>query len=210
MKPNAANRKNRKPQQVRIIGGIWKRTPLPVADVDGLRPTPDRVRETVFNWIAHLIGGDWSRVAVLDLFSGTGAFGFEAASRGAAQATLVESNPAALRQLDASKEKLRADQVAVVRGDAQVIAQRMATGGGQFDLIFVDPPYQQNYLERVLPSCAALVKDGGIIYAESPVPLDRYKPEEVPEWLAGWEIIRSDRAGMVHYYLLQRAKIAGI
>ena len=76
---------NRGPQQVRIIGGVWKRTPLPVINAEGLRPTPDRVRETVFNWLNHLLDGGWQRMACLDLFAGTGALGFEAASRGAAK-----------------------------------------------------------------------------------------------------------------------------
>jgi 16S rRNA (guanine966-N2)-methyltransferase len=93
--------------QVRIIGGQWKRTPLVVLDVQGLRPTPDRVRETVFNWLNHLLDGQWQRIACLDLFAGTGALGFEAASRGAARVTMVESNAAAVRQLEVTKEKLQ-------------------------------------------------------------------------------------------------------
>ncbi|WP_234814918.1 RsmD family RNA methyltransferase, partial [Noviherbaspirillum denitrificans] len=84
----------RKPQQVRIIGGQWKRTPLAVLDAEGLRPTPDRVRETVFNWINHLLDGGWEQVRCLDLFAGTGALGFEAASRGAVRVVMVEDNAA--------------------------------------------------------------------------------------------------------------------
>src|SRR5437868_8259418 len=89
----------RPPQQVRIIGGQWKRTPLPVLDAEGLRPTPDRVRETLFNWLNHLIDGQWANIACLDLFAGTGALGFEAASRGAAKVVLVEASDLAARQL---------------------------------------------------------------------------------------------------------------
>src|SRR6476469_1170465 len=91
-RPAPKPRRTHPPQQVRIIGGQWKRTPLPVLDRDGLRPTPDRVRETVFNWLGHLLDGNWATVRCLDLFAGTGALGFEAASRGAQQVTLVESD----------------------------------------------------------------------------------------------------------------------
>src|SRR3954447_25545124 len=94
------------PHQVRIIGGQWKRTPLAVLDAEGLRPTPDRVRETVFNWLNHLLDGQWTDIACLDLFAGTGALGFEAASRGAARVLMVEANSAAVRQLEATKAKL--------------------------------------------------------------------------------------------------------
>src|SRR3954464_6268242 len=88
--------------QIRIIGGQWKRTPLPVLDAEGLRPTPDRVRETVFNWLTHLFDGVWEGIDCLDLFAGSGALGFEAASRGAAHVTMVELGTAAVRQLDAT------------------------------------------------------------------------------------------------------------
>src|SRR5437764_6179211 len=84
--------------QVRIIGGRWKRTPLPVLDAEGLRPTPDRVRETVFNWLNHLLDGEWEKLNCLDLFAGTGVLGFEAASRGAARVTMVESNPIVVKE----------------------------------------------------------------------------------------------------------------
>ena len=92
---------------VRIIGGQWKRTPLPVLDAEGLRPTPDRVRETVFNWITHLIDGAWEQVACLDLFAGSGALGFEAASRGARRVVMVENSGPAVRQLEANRDKLK-------------------------------------------------------------------------------------------------------
>ena len=206
MKPRTPKKPSHrhKPQQVRIIGGQWKRSSLPVAEVDGLRPTPDRVRETVFNWIGHLIGGNWEGITALDLFAGTGALGFEAASRGAARSVLVETSPAALRQLDAPREKLRATQVTITRGDALSIAQRLAANGEKFDLVFLDPPYQQDWLQRALPVCLPLLKDDGIVYTESATPLDRFEAQDMPEWLAGWQIVRADRAGMVFYYLLKR------
>jgi 16S rRNA (guanine966-N2)-methyltransferase len=191
-------------RQVRIIGGQWKRTPLPVVDQDGLRPTPDRVRETIFNWLSHLFDGGWSRVRCLDLFAGTGALGMEAASRGAAEVTMVESSPAAVRQLEANKAKLGAAQVAVVRGDAARFVQQFAAQnmGRKFDLIFFDPPYQQDWLPKLLPACRSLLADAGYLYVEAEMPLDAELP---PDWLDGWTIVRADKAGMVHYHLLQSA-----
>lgn len=197
--------RNKQPaRQVRIIGGQWKRTPLPVADVEGLRPTPDRVRETVFNWLNHQLDGDWNRVRCLDLFAGTGALGFEAASRGAAQVTMVEASAHAWRNLDAIKAKLNAEQVKIIRGDAQRIAQELATNGQRFDVIFLDPPYSQDGLSKILPLCASLLTDGGLVYTESAQALFTESDEKAPPSLEGWKIVRSDRAGMVHYYLLQR------
>jgi 16S rRNA (guanine966-N2)-methyltransferase len=193
------------PRQVRIIGGQWKRTPLAVLDTEGLRPTPDRVRETVFNWLTHLLDGQWQHVACLDLFAGTGALGFEAASRGAARVTMVESNAAAVRQLETVKEKLGAAQVDILRGDAASIVNRLAAGGdagnSRFNLIFLDPPYQQGWLEKILPVCKHLLQQDGLVYAESEQMLTGDAP---PDWLAGWDIVSADQAGMVFYHLLRR------
>lgn len=193
-------------QQVRIIGGLWKRSTLPVVDAEGLRPTSDRIRETVFNWIHHQIGGEWKNLVCLDLFAGTGALGFEAASRGAAQVMLVESHPAAVRQLEAAKEKLHAEQVIVVRGDALAVASRLVADPKHVDLVFLDPPYDQGWLPRVLPVCAGLLKEKGLVYLESSEPLDKQGEGEPPDWFKGWEILRQDRAGAVFYYLLKMAR----
>jgi 16S rRNA (guanine(966)-N(2))-methyltransferase RsmD len=188
--------------QVRIIGGQWKRTPLPVLSALGLRPTPDRVRETVFNWINHQRDGDWADLQVLDLFAGSGALGFEAASRGAQSVTMIDSNAQVTRQLDEIKTKLKADNVTITRGDALAAAQSAAARGQRFDLIFLDPPYQQSFLERALPLCSKLLKEGGLVYAESGLALE-FAEGEAPEWMADWEIIRADKAGMVFYHLLK-------
>jgi 16S rRNA (guanine966-N2)-methyltransferase len=195
------------PHQVRIIGGQWKRTPLAVLDAEGLRPTPDRVRETVFNWINHLIDGAWERMACLDAFAGTGVLGFEAASRGAAQVVMVEMHMPAIRQLEATKEKLRAEQVRIVRGDAISTIQALQRNGAQLDLIFLDPPYHQDWLARTLPSCASVLRAGGLVYVESEVSLMSDTP---PAWLDDWEIVRADSAGMVFYNLLQSKKQAEV
>lgn len=188
--------------QVRIIGGQWKRTPLPVLSALGLRPTPDRVRETVFNWINHQRDGYWADLQVLDLFAGSGALGFEAASRGAQSVVMIDSNAQVTRQLDEIKTKLKADNVTITRGDALAAAQSAVTRGQKFDLVFLDPPYQQSFLERTLPLCSKLLKEGGLVYAESGMALE-FAEGETPEWMTNWEIIRADKAGMVFYHLLK-------
>ena len=188
--------------QVRIIGGAWKRTPLPVLDALGLRPTPDRVRETVFNWINHQMPGDWDTASVLDLFAGSGALGFEAASRGAASVTMIDNHSPAVRQLEANRDKLKAGNVTILRADALSLARDMATRGQRFDVIFLDPPYQQDLLAQSLPLCPALLKEGGLVYAEAEAPLVA-DDQEAPAWLAGWDIVRSDKAGMVYFHLLK-------
>lgn len=189
------------PRQVRIIGGAWKRALLPVLDAEGLRPTPDRVRETVFNWIRHQLGGDFEGSNFLDLFAGSGALGFEAASRGAASVTMVDNHGPAARQLEANRDKLKAGNVKVLRADALGLVRDLAARGQRFDVIFLDPPYQLGLLTEILPLCPAILNEDGLVYCETgePLPLEG----ERPDWLAGWEAIRADKAGMVYYYLLK-------
>lgn len=196
------------PQQVRIIGGAWKRTPLPVLDAAGLRPTPDRVRETVFNWINHLWDGAWDEATCLDLYAGSGALGFEAASRGAKAVTMIDSHTPVVRQLEAIKAKLHADKVQVVRADAVASAQGMALRGQRFNLIFLDPPYHQDFLAKSLPLCTSLLEEDGLVYAEAGAPLP-FAPDDgspAPDWLAPWEPVRADKAGVVFYHLLKLRK----
>jgi 16S rRNA (guanine966-N2)-methyltransferase len=188
--------------QVRIIGGAWKRTPLPVLSALGLRPTPDRVRETVFNWINHQRDANWAEAQVLDLFAGSGALGFEAASRGAQSVTMIDTNVPVVRQLDEIKTKLKADNVTITRADALAVAQSAGARGQKYDLIFLDPPYQQNFLERCLPLCTRLMKEDSLVYAESGAALE-FAEGETPEWMAPWEVIRADKAGMVFFHLLR-------
>lgn len=188
-------------RQIRIIGGNWKRTPLPVLDSEGLRPTPDRVRETVFNWLTHLLNGNWIAVRCLDLFAGTGALGFEAASRGALEVTMIEHNTPAARQLEATKAKLDASQVLIQRSDAASWLSKASADGARFELIFLDPPYQHGWLEKIVPLCQDLLTDQGLLYVESEFALVQ---DALPTWLAGWEVLRADKAGMVFYHLLKR------
>ena len=182
---------------VRIIGGQWKRTPLAVADSPGLRPSPDRVRETVFNWLAHLVP-DLSAVSGLDLFAGTGALGFELASRGAAHVTLVERSPALEAQLQRAKQRLGADAVTIVRGDALAFARNARERS--FDVVFLDPPFDSELLGPALAAAARLVSTDGLVYAECGAPLD-----EAGAAASGLRIVRAGRAGHVHFHLLQRA-----
>jgi 16S rRNA (guanine966-N2)-methyltransferase len=193
------------PQHVRIIGGAWKRTQLPVLNALGLRPTPDRVRETVFNWISHQWGNDWSGATVLDLFAGSGALGFEAASRGARSVVMVDTHTPVIRQLETIKDKLHAEAVTLVRADALASVQSMALRGQGFDLVFLDPPYQQDLLAKTLPLCAQLLNEDGLVYVESgaPLPFADDGDGASPDWLAPWEAIRADKAGIVFYHLLK-------
>lgn len=188
-------------QQVRIIAGMWKRTPLAVIDAPGLRPTPDRVRETLFNWLDFLWQRNWQTKRCLDLFAGSGALGLEAASRGAAQVTLVETYLPAVQQLEKIQVKLQAQQVAIIRGDAKVIAQRLIAKDELFDIIFLDPPFHQDILSAMLPLCVTLLHPDGYLYLESEKALT---PSDLPDEIKKWQMVRCDCAGKVFFHLLQR------
>ena len=188
------------PQQVRIIAGHWKRTPLAVIDAPGLRPTPDRVRETLFNWLDFLFQRNWQTRHCLDLFAGSGALGFEAASRGAARVTLVEAHFPAIQQLEKVQARLKAQQIQIIRGDAQLVAQKLAENGEQFDVIFLDPPFHRDLLAAILPFCIALLRPDGYFYLEAEQALTS---SDLPDDLKGWQVARCDRAGKVFFHLLQ-------
>lgn len=193
-KPPAKAQPGRQPPaRVRIIGGLWKRTPLPVVDAPGLRPTPDRVRETLFNWL----GQDLSGWRCLDLYAGTGALGFEAASRGAAKVVMVERDAKAMAALRSTCDRLKAEGIELAQADAALWLARQA---GAFDLVFLDPPFGSTELARVLPRLGAVLAPGAAVYIESPVALD---PEQPPlSLLPGLVLHRADSAGQVHYHLL--------
>lgn len=195
--------------QVRIIGGVWKRTPLTVITAEGLRPTPDRVRETVFNWINHLVHGNWESLRCLDLFAGSGALGFEAASRGAEHVLSVESFTPAFRQLEEVKAKLKAENLILKRADALLLINQLLKNGERYDVIFLDPPFNQGYLQKVLPLCADLLTESGLLYVEAeqalPMPYGDENSTETADWCAGWQVVRSDTAGSVAFQILQRS-----
>ncbi|EEO28876.1 16S rRNA (guanine(966)-N(2))-methyltransferase RsmD [Oxalobacter paraformigenes] len=190
--------------KIRITGGLWKRTPLAVPDVAGLRPTPDRVRETLFNWLTHLRGSAFGQMSCLDLFAGTGALGFEAASRGISKVTMVEEDKKACSRLQLVKEKLGAGQITVLPADAVKIAGEFARAGKRFDLIFLDPPFQKDFLSLVLPQCINLLTKSGLIYIEAD---KKVTPETLRLWVPGdvlnLQIIRAGKAGQVCYHLLE-------
>ena len=176
---------------MRIIGGQWRRSLLPVADRPGLRPTPDRVRETLFNWL----GQDLSGWRVVDAFAGSGALGFEAASRGAAEVLLLEQDPALVASLNASRERLKALTLRVQRADA--IAWLRAAPAASQELVLLDPPFAAGLAQPALAAAARVLVPAGFVYLEAGEPL----PTELP---AGLTLYRQGQAGAVHFALLQK------
>ena len=183
--------------EVRIIGGLFKRTKLPVADKPGLRPTPDRVRETLFNWL----GQDLTGWRCLDAFAGTGALGFESASRGASEVRLIENDAALVDQLKRLATQLNMQAVQVARADG-VAALRQAAPGS-LDVIFLDPPFDSEVFDAAVLAAALAVKPGGFVYLEAPV---RWTDERLQA--AQLQLYRHLKAGAVHAHLLQRISAA--
>ena len=190
--PRPAPATRRLPRQVRIVGGAWKRTLLPVADSPGLRPTPDRVRETLFNWLGQDLTG-WHCV---DAFAGTGALGLEAASRGAADVLLVEVEPALAEQLRALVKKLDARNVRVQRGNA--LGALAALPAASCDLVFLDPPFGADLFDRALAAARPALRPQGFIYLEAPA---AWGSEALARH--GLELHRHLKAGAVHGHLLR-------
>ena len=172
---------------MRVIGGIYRSRLLRVPARPGLRPTPDRVRETLFNWLGQDLGG----LACLDLYAGSGALGFEAASRGAARVVMVEQDRAAAAGLERSRDALGATQVTIVSGDAMAYLARERES---FDLVFLDPPFRQNAVPGILAVLPPRLEPGARVYVESEAPVDAAAP---------WTELRRARAGQVSYQLLQ-------
>ncbi|HNJ76090.1 MAG TPA: 16S rRNA (guanine(966)-N(2))-methyltransferase RsmD [Azospira sp.] len=175
--------------RLRIVGGEWRRRVLAFPDAEGLRPTPDRVRETLFNWL----GQDLSGLACLDLFAGSGALGLEAASRGAGKVVLVERAPRVADALDSNIRLLQgAGRVELLRQDALKFA---SSSSRAFDVVFLDPPYRQGWLDRLTPFLPRLLKTDGALYVEA---------EEALASLGEWVTVRSGQAGQVYYHLMRR------
>ena len=181
-------------REVRIIGGDWKRSKLAVADSPGLRPTPDRVRETLFNWL----GQDLSGWRCLDAFAGSGVLGFEAASRGATEVVLLEREHRLMRYLLDARQRLNATQLRVQNADALAWMARCAPGS--FELVFLDPPFDTPLLAPALEAAARIVVPQGFVYVES-----GHASAPEPTAAAGLEPYREGRAGAVHFRLLRRA-----
>lgn len=186
-----------KPNQLRIIAGAWRGRKLGFPAVAGLRPTPDRVRETVFNWLAPVLPG----ARCLDLFAGSGALGFEAASRGAALVVLVERDAQVLRQLRANGTMLAASQVQVVAAEAR---NYLAGAAVPFDIVLLDPPYDKPDL---LATCCAQLEAGGWLAPQARIYLETRGKDGPPSLPANWELVRSKQAGQVGYHLAVRTVI---
>lgn len=182
-----------KPGHVRIIGGQWRGRKLPVFDAPGLRPTGDRVRETLFNWLQTTVPGAFCA----DFFAGTGALGFEAASRGAQKVTLVERSRPIVENLRESALILNADQVEIVHSDA--LAWLDSKSPHSLDLVFVDPPFDSDLAVRALQGIldSRCLKPGAVVYLES----SRQDRPEVP---SGYVELRQKIIGEVRMQLLQR------
>ena len=174
--------------RVRVIGGAWRSRMITFPDHKDLRPTPDRVRETLFNWL----GQDLSGRRCLDLFAGSGALGFEAASRGAQQVLMVERERSACAALEANRKTLGASQVQIVRAD---VLQFLRSGPSVYDVVFLDPPFTAGVWDALFESLPPWLATDACVYCESGATLN------AP---AGWEIFKYGRAGQVHYQLLKR------
>jgi 16S rRNA (guanine966-N2)-methyltransferase len=177
--------------EIRIIAGEYRGRRIKVASRPGLRPTPDRVRETLFNWLGQWLDGR----SCLDLFAGSGALGFEAASRGAARVVMVESDRAAFSALEAARAKIGARAVELVPGDAlEYLARGVEKGGERFDVVFLDPPFRQNALPTVLERLEGRLVQAARVYIESAAPAVLGER---------WSELKRARAGQVSYQLFE-------
>lgn len=201
-----------KPQgKLRIIGGKWRSRVLPVVDLPGLRPTTDRVRETLFNWLQDDISG----ARCLDLFAGSGALGFEAASRGAASTTMLEVQSKASAVLAENIKTLKADNIQLVRQDAITwlnaggLKNHELTNNGSensasqpFDIIFLDPPFDSDLLEQ---ACDLLERQQ-CLSEHAYIYLEMDDKQSLPVLPVSWSIQKEKKAGQVRYYLVQRSE----
>jgi 16S rRNA (guanine966-N2)-methyltransferase len=211
MKASSPSVRPGRPGYVRIIGGAFKRSHLPVPDLPGLRPTPDRVRQTLFDWL----GADLSGWRCVDAFAGTGALGFEAASRGAEQVLMIEKSAKLCQLLQMGKDKFKAQAVQVVSGDALLKLSSLAAAS--VDLVFLDPPFDAalptssaatsasqalrlDLFDRALSAAARVALPGAWVYLESP----KLWPEASLQVL-GLQLHRHMKAGAVHAHLLQKS-----
>ena len=178
---------------VRIISGLWRGRKLPVHDAEGLRPTTDRVKETLFNWLAQEI----PHAKCLDLFSGSGALGFEAASRQAELVTMLELNPQAFQQLKSNKEALKADHITLVNTDT---LQFLNQPGTPYDVVFIDPPFHKGLLDETLQ----LLENHGWLAEDAMIYIETEKELDINHLPKHWHLHREKTAGQVCYRLYQR------
>ena len=181
------------PNRIRIIGGAWRSRVIEFPDAEGLRPTANRARETLFNWLGQTLHGK----RCLDLFSGSGALGFEAASRGAAEVVMLEINRAAVEALKTNQQKLAATSCRVIAADA---LKFLNTAQEKFDIVFVDPPFASELMVSVLKKLPPHLANDAVVYAEWAVPIADVIAS-LPD--AQWEIVKQGKAGAVHFALLR-------
>jgi 16S rRNA (guanine966-N2)-methyltransferase len=184
--PSKPTKKANTTNQVRINAGIWRSRLLKFPDVEGLRPTPERVRITVFNWL----GQDLTGKTCLDLFAGTGAFGFEALSRNAKNVTMVENSRSAYNALLQNQVMLKAENCQITNQDALLF---LSNNTQKFDVIFCDPPYNKAWLNKLLPILNQHLAENGLLYVEA---------EFAIQSDATWQVKKQDKAGNVYYHLL--------
>ena len=194
--PSSLPTRGKKTGAVRIFAGKWKRTPLPVIDLDGLRPTGNRIRETVFDWLTFLLGG-YSGKRALDMFAGSGALGLEALSRYAAGATLIEMDRAVSQQLIKNLATLKAGNARVVNSNAMSF---LAQKGTPHNIVFVDPPFRRGLLEETIN----LLEDNGWLADEALIYVESEVENGLPTVPANWSLHREKVAGQVAYRLYQR------
>lgn len=175
--------------QVRLNAGVWRSRVLKFPDAEGLRPTSDRVRQTLFNWLGQELTGK----TCLDLFAGTGALGFEALSRNARQVTMLELAKAPFQALVQNQRLLNATKADIRQADA---LKFLAQNTQRYDVIFCDPPYHKQWLDKLLPHLAAHLSNDGWLYVEAEYAL---KSD------SDWQVVKSGKAGQVYYHLLQPA-----
>ena len=181
--------------QIRIIGGEWRGRKLKVLDADGLRPTPDRVRETLFNWLAPFISG----AHCLDAFAGSGALGFESLSRGAASVVMVDQSAEVISLLKEEAAMLKADRAEIYRAR---IPSQLKKPEKPFDIVFLDPPYQADLLVQ----CCFYLEENSFLAREAYIYLEASHGLCENDLPSGWTLLKSKKAGQVAYHLAQRKK----
>jgi 16S rRNA (guanine966-N2)-methyltransferase len=182
---------------IRLISGQWKGRKLPVREVEGLRPTTDRIKETLFNWLAAEVRDS----RCLDLFAGSGSLGFEALSRYARHVTMVEMDRGAAQQLSKNLSTLQSQQATIIQRDALSL---LAEPGEPFDIIFLDPPFRRDLLDTV---CQRL-ESGGWLSDDALIYIEREREGGAPQLPTNWHLLKDKQAGQVCYQLYQRESTA--
>ncbi len=192
-RPHHSSQKRTASGFIRIISGLWRGRKLPVHDAEGLRPTTDRVKETVFNWLAQ----DIPHATCLDLFAGSGGLGFEAASRQAQQVTMLEMNPVVCQQLQTNIRTLKTDRISALNTDALAYLRQP---GNPFDVVFIDPPFRKGLLDETVQ----LLEANGWLSPTALIYIETEKELSLPFLPVSWSLHREKIAGQVCFRLFTR------